>query len=133
MSGDFSRQLYDNCQFQKRTMESVGPFQYQLYRGKFVNCNRCQVYQRAYVPLIDTESELKGIHRLGSKCPQFKYGGSACKFVPGAKNTCLSTFDPLVPISLPPEVCPDTESLLYFNNGLLRPKNRLEWPNPKIC
>jgi hypothetical protein len=132
MSGNFTNELYDNCHFQKRNMESVGPFQYQMYRGAYVNCNRCQAYQKTYVPLIDAESELKGITRLNSKCAQFKYNPK-CKFTGKGPNACLSTFSPLTPISIPPEVCPENEAFLYFNNGLLRPKNRLEWPNPNIC
>ena len=72
MSGNFTNLLYDNCDFQKRVMESTGPFQYQLYRGAHVNCNRCQVYQK-YVSLIDIESELKRLTRYESKCAQFKY------------------------------------------------------------
>jgi len=134
MSGNFTNQLYDNCEFQRRIMESTGPLGYQLDRTKYVNCSRCQVYQKQYVPLVDVESELKNITRSQSKCSNFKYTPDV-KFVPGQKNVGLSTFDKLVPISLPPEVCPDVEAYLYFNNGLLRPMDVVgpRFPNPRIC
>jgi hypothetical protein len=132
-SGEFTGLFYDNCEFQGRMLRSNGPGWYQLQREKYVNCNRCQVNQPNYVPLIDTESELKGITRLGSKCDQFKYSPN-CKFSKSGPNTCLSTYSSLVPISLPPEVCPDSEAYLYFNNGLLRPTNPgPRFPNPNIC
>ncbi len=131
MSGNFTNQMYDNCEFQRRTLESKGPLDYQLDRTKFVNLSRCQVYQPNYVSLIDTESEIKGINRFASKCSNFKYTPS-CQFYPGQKNVCLSTF---VPVSLPPEVCPDVEQYLYFNNGLLRPMEIVgnRFPNKRIC
>ena len=132
-SGEFTNEIYDNCEYENKLFRSNGPFQYQMFRGAHVNCNRCQVQQPSYVPLIDVETELKGINRLASKCAQFKYLPTY-KFKPGVPNTSISTFDRLVPISLPPEVCPDVEKNLYFNNGLIRPNNvGIKFPNPNIC
>jgi hypothetical protein len=131
-SGEFTRMLYDNCETTDRVLRSGKPLLYKMYRGQAVNCNRCQIEQEAYIPLIDMESELRGINRLASKCSQFKYLPN-CKFQPNGQNICVSTFDKLVPISLPPQTCPLAERMLYFNNGLIRPQNLPKFPSPQIC
>jgi len=130
MSGQFTKLSDDNCAIQDRTVRSHGPFDYSMYRGKFVNCGRCQVVQPKYVSLVNIESELLGRTRSASLCNQFSYNPNQRNLPRGS----ISTFNPLVPISLPPEVCPTSEKLLYFNNGLLRPTNiGPRFPNPNVC
>jgi hypothetical protein len=130
MSGQFTKLSDDNCAVQDRTFRSRGPYDYQMYRGAYVNCSRCTVNQDKIVSLIDVDSELKGRNRSASNCPQFMYNVNS-RLNP--KGT-LGTFSPLAPVSLPPEVCPDAERILYFNNGLLHPTNiGPKFPNPNIC
>ncbi len=130
----FTSGFDDSCQVTQRLKESVGPYEYQMNRTKYVNCNKCEIVKPQQISLVDVESELKNITRFNSRCNQFKYNPS-CKFsmTPGAKNYCLSTFSNLVPTALPAQVCPDTERYLYFNNGLIRPANPLRWPTPLVC
>jgi hypothetical protein len=130
MSGQFTKLWDDNCAIQERACRSHGPYDYSMYRGKFVNCGRCQIVQPKYVSLVDAESELLGRTRSASTCNQFSYN-------PNQKNLprgSISTFNARVPISLPPQVCPAAERLLYFNNGLLRPTNvGVRFQSPNIC
>jgi hypothetical protein len=130
MSGQFTKLTDDNCAVQLRTNRSRGPYEYQMYRGAYVNSARCHVDQKKYVSLVDIESELKGRSRSASDCNQFQYNANS-KLNP---RGTIGTFSPLVPVSLPPQVCPDAEKYLYFNNGLLRPTNvGQRFPNPNIC
>ena len=133
MSGSFNRINYDTCTYQQKVIDSTAPLQYDFYRGKYVNCNRCYADQSQYINLIDIESELKNVNRLYSKCIQFKYNPS-CKFVPGSKNTCLSTFDPLVPVVLPPEICPNAAPLHLRDSGLRKvTSSGVVWPSGMSC
>lgn len=101
--GGFNRLRYDNCAYQKALHESTDPLRYQLYQGKFEHCSKCTQDNKFYRPydLVDVESELMGINRPNSKCPQNKYN-------PGCKKSarCTSTFDSSAPVVLAPEVCP---------------------------
>lgn len=135
MSGGFTNPLYDNCNLQQRDRTSAGPYDYMMYSGYAVNCNKCQPMQSQRAKFVDVESEIwgGGRMRLGSKCATFKYQPD-CKFVPGQPNVCLSTFSPLVPINPEPRVCPVPEAYLYFNSGLLRPGViGPKFPSTKIC
>lgn len=125
MPGGFTRQKYDTCDFQQYVADSTSPYEWVTYRGRYVNGNKCHVPQRSYVDLVTVESELKNQgHRLASKCLMNKYH-PACKSRPGrgGKNKCFSTFSRMAPINPEPRVCPDAERALWFNNGLIRPKN----------
>jgi hypothetical protein len=105
--GGSNRLPYDVCAYQKKLYESTSPLGYQLAEYKFENCTKCR-QDKFYRPfdLVDVESELKNITRLASKCPEKKYNPNCPK-----SKTCLSTFDPSVPVVLAPEVCP-----IIFNN-----------------
>ncbi len=105
-SGSFTRLRYDRCAHQKDTFQSVEPLQYVMYSGKFENCSKCTYNENSFYrpfddAIVDTESELKGITRSASKCPQFQYSPNCKK----SKN-CTGTFDRSVPIVLAQEVCP---------------------------
>jgi len=124
--GSSNRQIYDQCNFQKRTYESTSPLSYQLYQGKFENCNKC-IADKFYVPfqpeIVDIESELKNITRPLSDCDQFKYSPT-CK----RSGLCTSTFDRSVPIVLAPEVCP-----IIYNNIPRQTNPGYHLPNPNFC
>lgn len=133
MSGGYNKKIYDTCAFQQRVADSVSECDYSMYRGKYVNGNRCHVPQCVYLNLVDVESELKNQTRLSSSCNMFKYHPS-CKFDQKGNNTCISTFSKLNPIVLPPQVCPDAERLLYFNSGLKKPQNPgFVTPSLNVC
>jgi len=101
--GSFNRLRYDNCAYQKALFESTDPLKYQLYQGKFEHCAKCTDNNKFWRPydLVDVESDLMGINRPSSKCPQNQYN-PACK----KSARCMSTFDKSAPVVLAPEVCP---------------------------
>lgn len=132
MSGSFTTLTDDLCKINLRVQDSVGPFEYNTNRIKFVNCNKSEPVQRVTIPLVDVESELKNITRFNSKCDIFKYN-PGCKFNPNGKNNCISTYSSFIPKNAEPTISPDYEKYVYFNNGLIRPANPLRWPNPNIC
>lgn len=111
--GSSNRLPYDNCAYQKSLRESTSPLQYQLYQGKFENCNKC-VHDKFYAPfdLVDTESELKNLNKPLSRCDQFKYNPK-CK----RSGMCVSTFDKSNPIVLAPEVCPIVTNNIKRSTG----------------
>lgn len=122
--GASNRLIYDSCSYQKQLYESTSPLAYNLYQGKFENCNKC-LYDKFWTPyqLVDIETELRNQTRPLSHCDQFKY-------TPGCRKSglCLSTFDKSVPVVLAPEVCP-----IIYNNI---PKNEhpgYSLPNPNFC
>ena len=125
-TGSSNRQIYDNCNYQKRLHESVSPLAYQLYQGKHENCNKC-IYDKFYVPyqpeIVDIESELKNITRPLSDCDQFKYSPKCKK-----SGLCISTFDKTAPIVLAPEVCP-----IIYNNIPRQTNPGYRLPNPNFC
>jgi hypothetical protein len=123
----FSTRLpYDPCAYSKSLTESTGPFAYQMFDGKYENCNRC-VYDHFTRPfdgdIVDVDSELRNQTRPSSKCPSRKYNPN-CK-----KSTqCISTYDDAVPVVLAPEVCP-----IVFNNLVWGNDTGIRDPSPSNC
>lgn len=105
--GYSDRSIYDDCETKRSTVESTAPGEYQLFGGKFENCDKC-VYDKFYRPfdLVDVESELQNRTRKASRCPENNYD-PRCK----KSANCLSTYDKSRPVVLAPEVCP-----IVFNN-----------------
>lgn len=124
--GFSARLRYDPCAYNKDLSESVAPFAYQLYDGKYENCNRC-VYTHYTRPfdgdIIDVDSDLKNISRPASNCPSRKYN-PRCKRSPN----CISTYDSHVPVVLAPEVCP-----IVFNNLTWGNDTGIRHPRPANC
>ena len=123
-TGSSNRPIYDTCAYQKDLYESTSPLAYQLYGGKFENCNKC-LYDQFYMryDLVDVETELRNQTRPLSKCDQFKYS-PVCK----KSGLCLSTFDKSVPVVLAPEVCP-----IVYNNIPRQTGPGYKVPNPNFC
>ena len=112
--GAYNRLSYDNCAYQKRLYESTSPLLYQLYEGKFQNCNKCTYQNQFWRPydLVDLESELKNITRPNSKCPQLKYNPDCKK-----SKMCVSTFEKNLPVVVDSQVCPVvTNNIPRMNN-----------------
>jgi len=122
--GSFNRSSYDTCAYEKKLYEETSPLAYQLYEGKFENCNKC-IYDKFYRPfdLVDIESELQNKTRRASKCPQHKYNPQ-CKRGP----RCTSTFDKSVPVVFPGEVCP-----IVHNNIPKRTDPGYRVPSGNLC
>lgn len=124
--GSSNRQLYDNCVYQKNLYEATAPLNFNLFLGKYENCQKCTYngdYWVRYDPqIVDIETELRNQTRPLSKCDQFKYSPNCQK-----SGMCISTFDKSVPVVLVPEVCP-----IIYNNipRLTDPGYRLPNPNP---
>jgi len=95
-----TRGLYDECHTQLKVRDSVSPLEYMLYQGAHESCTRCRsAPNKGDVSLIDAESELLGITRFASRCPQFKFSPK-CD-VKGVK--CIPTGK--LPVELEPSVC----------------------------
>ena len=107
--GSSNRLRYDECAYSKTLSESLSPYSYMMYDGKFENTEKCKKdkFWHPYdINVVDVESELKNISRPATKCPSLKYN-PACK----KSGQCISTFDPSVPVILNSNVCP-----IVFNN-----------------
>ena len=77
-----NRLIYDTCAYKHNLEQSVGPLAYQLYPGRFENCNKCRIelgtvggtaVSHIKGNLVDLESELKGNTRKASLCPEKLY------------------------------------------------------------
>jgi hypothetical protein len=88
----FNRLIYDTCAYQKVLKQSTGVGAYQLYPGKYNNCNKCRMelgilggnaVSLYKGNLVDLESDLRGQTRAASLCPSHKYH-------PGCKRPCYS-------------------------------------------
>jgi len=118
----FSTRLpYDDCAYIKQLNESTAPFSYQMYDGKYENCNKC-VYDHFTRPfdedIINIDSELSNRSRPASNCPSRKYNPHCKK----TKN-CISTFDKSVPVVLAPEVCPIVYNNLHWDKHITGIRN----------
>jgi hypothetical protein len=119
----FARTLYDDCAYKQELKESTGPFSYQMFDGKYENCNQC-VENNFLRPfdrdIVDIESELSNRSRLQSRCPSAQYSPQCEK-----SSKCISTFDKTNPVLLPPEVCPIVRNNTRWTggNGIVMPKS----------
>jgi hypothetical protein len=72
-----NRLIYDKCAYATEIKESTGPLEYNLFKGKYENCKQCEAGQFANIlefgPRADVESELYGLNRPGTLCPQLKF------------------------------------------------------------
>lgn len=116
----FNRLIYDKCHFQKRTREAIGTLEYQLYTGKYKNCQSCFTGQAVPgfmydnnrigqynlysgkniersnargVHWVDIENDLFGKTRVNSLCPHIKYKPYSRQVGTARKG-------------MPPELCP---------------------------
>ena len=72
-----NRLTYDKCAYATNIKESTAPLEYNLFVNKYENCKTCPVGKYNNVlpfgPKTETESELWGLSRLNSKCPEKKF------------------------------------------------------------
>ena len=72
-----NRLIYDRCAYATEIKESTEPLEYNLFLGKFENCKQCPVGNFPNIlpfgPRTETESELWGLPRHNSKCPEKKF------------------------------------------------------------
>ena len=77
-----SRSLYDDCNFHKTNLESIGPHDYifdTVNELEYSNCNHAESpFQKTNNKFykgnfVDIDSELKGINLVSSDCPENKH------------------------------------------------------------
>ena len=78
----WNRTKYDQCAYQKELSQSTSPINYSLDPNKFYNCNDCRNnlgllggnnVSITRDNMVDLESDLFGITRQNSLCPERKY------------------------------------------------------------
>jgi hypothetical protein len=78
----WNRTTYDQCAYRKQLSQSTAPINYALDPNKFYNCNDCRSdfgllggNNVSLTPhnMVDTESDLFGITRQNSLCPERKF------------------------------------------------------------
>lgn len=133
MSGIFTRNMYDNCAFQQDVKQSTGPLGLTMDLNKYINCeNNCKSptdYSKDQVSRVDTESSLRGMDKIASKCDIAKH--PFC-----AMNGCLLTND----VRAPPNITPYIYERGYTGENALvtsnmkRPTNPgYTLPNQNVC
>lgn len=72
-----NRLIYDKCAYATTIKESTGPLEYNLFKGKYETCQKCNISDFTnnigFGSRADTESELFGLSRQCSLCPSEKY------------------------------------------------------------
>lgn len=72
-----NRLKYDKCAYVANMKESTEPLEYNLFVGKYENCEKCPIGKYGNIlpfgAKTNTESELLGLTRPNSKCPEKKY------------------------------------------------------------
>lgn len=94
----FNRLGYDSCAYAKEVQESTSPLEYNLFKGKYENCKQCPVGENTnnleFGSKIAVESELYGLNREASNCPDKKYNpknpGPKAAFTPA--RVCESIY-----------------------------------------
>lgn len=126
--GEFNRQIYDPCNYDKKLYESTSPLMYNMMFNKYEHCDKTpcngqRLYPRFDPAIVDVESELKNITRPLSDCDEYKYSPTCKK-----SKRCISTFDKSVPVVFVPEVCP-----IVRNNIPKTTNTGYRAPNMNIC
>lgn len=73
-----NRLLYDTCAFQQNTHQSTKPMSYDFFKGKFVNCGKCETANdlandQDYANRVDIETELMNRVNINSRCNETKH------------------------------------------------------------
>ena len=72
-----NRLIYDTCAYATDVKESVGPLEYNLFKGKYELCKQCAVGDFTnnieFESRADVENELFGLARPNTLCPSLKY------------------------------------------------------------
>lgn len=119
----FAKSKYDPCAAKKQIQESVGPYTYTMFDGKFENPQKVYYdhFTRPYdADVVDADSELSGRTRRASRCPSRKYNPNCKK-----SANCTSTYDSSVPVVLAPEVRP-----IVYNNTMWTDGTGIVDPSP---
>jgi hypothetical protein len=72
-----NRLKYDKCAYLSEIKESTGSLEYNLFKGKYDNCEKCAIgdfkAELEFSSRTDMENELFGLNRPNTKCPSLKY------------------------------------------------------------
>ena len=88
---------YDNCAYQKNLSESVSSLGYTLDPNKFYNCNACRNsfglvggnnVSTTTKNMVDLESDLMGVNRYNSDCPEQQYQPQCVTCLPTQGIAC---------------------------------------------
>ena len=80
-----NRLMYDTCEYQTRLNESLNPLNYMLNPIRYENCNKCRMElgivggtaaSHIRGNLVDLETDLKGITRKASLCPNKQFSSN---------------------------------------------------------
>ena len=108
-SGSFNRLRYDPCAYDKDLKQSTTPLAYFTFPQMYESETKCTFNKQFVRPIdkdiIDRESELKGLTRRASQCPQKQYHPNCKK-----SKVCTSTFNNDNPVVMPQEACPIVHS-----------------------
>jgi len=103
----FNKLSYDSCAYNLTVAESMSSLYYNLYTGKYENCEDCK--NGNYTTILshevraDVENELFGLRRPNTRCPQNKFDPN-------------NNYEP--PKHTPPQLC---QSIYYITpNNLIR-------------
>lgn len=74
--------MYDECAYAKRLQQSMGPYHYSMFPGKYATSSQCRIelgivggnnVSLSNMNLVDLESDLRGQTRVASQCPDHHY------------------------------------------------------------
>ena len=113
-----NRLIYDTCSYKKELQESVSPYFYQMYPGKFENSSKCRIELGVVGGnnvsifsgnLVDLESDLRGQNRPASNCPKYQYkpdcsGGKGVDGLPCRPHANLVNLPTCQMVRYPPVV-----------------------------
>lgn len=117
----FNHLTYDQCAFSKRIQESTDPLNYNLYLGKYEACKQCTsgdfTNNLEFATRADIESDLKGVTRIGSKCPSTRFPSGQVAAAPfTAAVACQGIFG-ITPTNLAPVTSTGLKPLDHYGRN----------------
>lgn len=115
-----NRLIYDNCAYTTEIKESIGPLEYNLFKGKYENCKQCPVgdftNNLEFTSRVYVENELSGLTRQNTLCPSLKFDPSKPFTAPDfSPNKMCENINYITPSNL---VKPTTNMLNENNLGI---------------
>ena len=123
----FNRRIYDVCDYNKSLAESTSTLTYILDPSKYYHCNQCRVpfgivggndVSMAKHNLVDVESDLFGVNRAYSQCPQQKYLPEPCGMAGDCKCSLSGKFH-----------LPECSTFVKYKPRIKKVGYKLEYPN----
>ena len=118
----FNHLGYDACAYAKTLQESTDPLEYNLFLAKYESCYNCSIgsftNNLEFGIKTDVDSDLKGVTRIGSKCPSYKYPANSQQGT--SYTTPLTCQGPyyLTPSYLPPVTSSGLKDLNSYGQNM---------------